>query len=117
MKRLTASLTAVVILALFGCARHPTAPGAVSSPQVVLDLTLSTAQGSPSQPVDASGVALNNGPTTAAYPAGCTPYAGVYFSVLDSKGQYVFLHDPTALLPLCAVGLQEFKPGERVAAS
>ena len=75
---------------------------------------LSAAQGTPAQPVSATGVAVNTGESAETYLAGCDPEAGVYFGLLDPSGAEVLLRDPRTPLPECPVGLAALEPGARL---
>ena len=113
MKRTLAALMMVGVLVPAGCTRRLTGP----EPRVVLEFTLSGTEGSPAQGITGHGVAINRGRTSVGRVIGCTPRAGVYFTVLDSTGSVVYLHDPTAPSLDCPMSVEVFQPGQQVPGS
>jgi hypothetical protein len=125
MTRWIASLSLLATLVLAGCLSQATAPTASHMPAPVagntgpvpLTINLSANAGSPGNPVVATATAANNGTAAVSYPDGCAAYTRIYFAVLDSDGRPVHLSDPTALPPMCPVGLHGMAPGGSISES
>jgi len=109
-KKVLTTLALIACVLMVGCNDTGTIPTGI--PDIVLNVSASSMQGSPGVPVTVTGRIANAGTVPMLREDGCDVWAGgMYYAVLDTGGQQLFLNDPRYLKG-CPVTETWFYPGQ-----